>query len=441
MLPPGARVIAAVSGGPDSVCLFHVLRELAPQEGFTLAGLAHFNHKLRGEASEEDERFVARIAADAGLPFFRQQAPRDRVPGNLEQSLRRSRHAFFAGLLQQDLAGRIALGHTLDDQAETVLFRLLRGSGLAGLAGILPVTADGLVRPLLGVRRSEIEAFLRARRIEWRQDESNFHPAFARNRIRQFLLPQLAREWNPRIAENLAQLADLAHEEERWWAGQAPPLERDREGAVELQAVMLTNLPRALARRVVRQAIRLARGKLEGVEFQHVEQVLALAARVEGEGQVTLPGLAVQRSFGWIRFAKSAAPGQVKAVHVKAPGVYPSPDGKSLIQLEVVERPQAAPSMAGACDTLKVEPNLDLGAEALELRGWRPGDRYRPAGRVRVRKLRDLFQEARVPSWRRPGWPILLRGGRILWVKQFGPAAEVAGGDGPALRIRETQAE
>lgn len=438
MLPAGARVIAAVSGGPDSVCLLHVLRELAPQEGFQLAGVAHFNHHLRGEASDEDERFVARLTAGTDVPLFREDADPATVSGNLEQSLRRLRHAFFVKLLRQGLADRVALGHTLDDQAETVLFRLLRGSGLAGLAGILPVTTDGLIRPLLDVHRGEIEAFLRTRGIEWRQDESNFHPAFARNRIRQFLLPALAREWNPRIAENLAHLADLAYEEERWWAGQIPPLCPDHAGAVELEAVMLANLPRALARRIVRQAIRLVRGALDGIEFQHIEQVLALANRIEGEGKVTLPGLGVERSFGWMRFAKSTAPVPLQVQRIQAPGVYPAPDGRSLIHLEVVEDSQVLSCPSGACDTLKVEPDLDLGAEALELRGWRPGDRYQPFGRMREWKVCDLFQEARVPSWRRPAWPILLRGGRILWVRQFGPAADAAAGNGPALRIRET---
>lgn len=425
MLAPGTRVIAAVSGGPDSVCMLHVLRDL----GFTLAGVAHFNHKLRGEDSEADEQFVALLAAEIGLPFYRAEA--SLVSGNLEQSLRRARRTFFLSLLRDGLADRVALGHTLDDQAETVLFRFLRGSGLAGLAGILPVTAEGLIRPLLDIRRAEVEEFLRTRGIAWREDASNRDPRFARNRIRHALLPRLAREWNPRIVESLAQLADLAHEEERWWAAEvAGHATVGSDASVELDAALLTGMPRALARRVVRHAMRLTRGGLQGIEFRHVERVLDLAARPQGDGRLTLPGLTVERSFAWVRFVKSAGPVRVEPRLVKVPGVYPSPDGNSLIQIDVVE---GSPG-SGACDRLRV----GCAAEPLELRGWRPGDRYKPAGRDREHKIRDLFQETRVPSWKRPFWPILTGKGEILWAKGFGIAAELAAESGPGLRIRES---
>jgi len=430
MLAPGMRVIAAVSGGPDSVCLLHVLREL----GIELAGVAHFNHKLRGEASDGDERFVAELARQIGLPFHREEGGARHTADNLEQALRRARRGFFARLLRGGLAERVALGHTLDDQAETVLFRLLRGSGLAGLAGILPITADGIIRPLLDVRRSEVEEFLRERGIAWREDASNWDPAFARNRIRHALLPQLTREWNPRLTENLGQLADLAHDEERWWAAEVAGLVTERDGSVELEAAALAGVPRALGRRVARHAVRLARGRLEGIAFGHIERVLDLAARPEGEGRVALPGLKVERSFAWVRFAKSGGPVRVEPQSVKEPGVYRSPDGKSLIQIEVVEQPHGS----GACDTLRV----DCGSAPLELRGWKPGDRYRPVGRDRDYKIRDLFQQARVPSWKRAFWPILTGNGKILWARGWGIAAESVEGSGATplrkLRIRET---
>src|ERR1700722_3236894 len=136
MTPPGSRLVVAVSGGPDSVCLLHVLREA----GVSVAGVAHFNHKLRAGESEEDERFVATIAARMALPFFRSTSELSLVEGNLEQAARRPRSDFFLSLIRDGAANRGATGHSRDGQAETVLFRMLRGSGLAGLAGIQPVT-------------------------------------------------------------------------------------------------------------------------------------------------------------------------------------------------------------------------------------------------------------------------------------------------------------
>src|ERR1044071_1590807 len=176
MLAPDDRVIVAVSGGPDSVCLLHALRALTIQ----VVGIAHVNHKLRGEESEEDERFVAGIAHEMGLRFHSTVAVCG--AGNVEQTARRARRKFFHDLIGRGLADRIALGHTRDDQAETVLFRMLRGSGLAGLAGILPVTAEGLFRPLLGVTRNEVDAYLRQRGIRWRADASKREAKIARHR-------------------------------------------------------------------------------------------------------------------------------------------------------------------------------------------------------------------------------------------------------------------
>lgn len=415
MLPSGTRVIAAVSGGPDSVCLLHLLRELAPQ---ALVGIAHFNHQLRGAESEEDERFVAALAAGFHLPFHRASA--DIGPGNLEQNARRARRNFFRSLIEQGAADRIALGHTLDDQAETVLFRLLRGSGLSGLAGVLPVTTEGIVRPLLEVRREDVLAYLREHRIAWREDSSNVSPRFARNRIRQSLLPQLASEWNPQIATALAQLADVAYEEEVWWAGELARHEGQlivTPGSVELSTPALARMPRALLRRLIRHAIRLAKGTLTGIEYAHIEQVVELALAEGGSARVMLPGLSGVRSLDWLRLSVPAPRRDLAAVAVTSPGTYAWPQSNPLIQLKI-----SCPSQAGEpCDTLD-----------LELRGWQPGDQYQPLGHPHAAKVKELFQKARVPSWRRASWPIVTGKGKILWAKEFGPSVEPSG-----LLIRE----
>jgi len=413
MLPEGARVLVAVSGGADSVCLLHVLTELFPT---SVAGVAHFNHHWRPEASNEDERFVAALASQLALPFFKAEAAPSQ--GNREQEARRARQEFFA-----DLGSTVALGHTRDDQAETVLFRFLRGSGLAGLAGIPPV-GNGIIRPLIDITRAEVEQYLRARKIPWREDASNQDLSFARNRIRHDLLPQLTREWNPQLPETLARLADLAYEEEKYWVGQVP----DLSPSVELRATTLSTLPRAIARRLIRRAIAQAKGDLRRIDFDHVEAVFEIQRTLH------LPGVTVTKSFDWLRFAPPSVPTPSAPREIQPPGKYPSPDGLSQICVDIAQI-----SDPNACATLKVEACWFQSFSPLVLRGWQPGDRYRPAGQSRDHKIQEMFQKARVPSWRRASWPILTSGDKILWSRQFGVAGEFAVPDEKAtfLRIRE----
>ncbi len=448
MLARGARVIAAVSGGPDSVCLLEVLACLAPRLGVTLAGVAHFNHKLRGEESDEDESSVAGLAARHGVPFYRAEAAG--FHGNLEQEARLARHRFFKGVIGEGKADRIAVGHTRDDQAETVLFRLMRGSGLAGLAGILPVTREGLIRPLLDVGRAEVVAYLQTQRISWREDHTNLESRFTRNRIRRDLLPQLASQYNPSISEVLTQVAEMARDEEAWWAeeiaGIAGRVLVSGPMGVEILAADLSERPRAVARRLVRRAIETVKGDLRGVEFQHVERVLELSAKGYGKGGAKLPGVIVTRSLDWLRLSSSGSAGgtaRIDPIPVEAPGHYPWPAASTNIVLEVAERKGLLPPSGdpNPYATLEVELCWNRVCGPLELRGWRSGDAYWPHGRSRVHELRELFQDLRIPSWRRTGWPILCNGATsvIVWAKGFGAARElVADADsGPVLRISE----
>jgi tRNA(Ile)-lysidine synthase len=436
MLPRGSRVAVAVSGGPDSVCLLHVLLELAPAFDVSLS-VAHLNHQLRGTESDEDERFVAGLAARLGLPFHRASADIAAAKDNLEQAGRLARRAFFAGLK----ADCVALGHTRDDQAETVLFRVLRGSGLRGLAGIYPVTDGGYIRPLIDVTRGEVVEFLRGRGIGWREDSSNLDPRFARNRVRGSLLPQLARDWNPRIGESLAQLASLAHDEERWWRSYIDELSAGilvaRAGGIELRASALAALPTAVSRRLIRRAITKVKGDLRRLEFAHIERVLELAAQAEGDGRLRLPGLDVRRSFDWIRVAAAGSQPDPAATRLDIPGVFGLADGACL-HLDIA--PQSSTSKKGA--TLKAaELSLRRLPQVLELRGWKPGDHYRPQGQCRDQKIKEMFQVERVPSWLRASWPIVSSGDTILWARTFGAAAEFAANrePGPVLRVWEAE--
>ena len=212
MFSPGQRVGVAVSGGADSVFLLHALREL----GLDLS-VIHIEHGIRAAASIADADFVAHLASTYALPFHLHRADVPAIDGNLEEAARNVRHAFYTELIASSAVDRVATGHTRSDQAETVLYRILRGSGLTGLSGILPVTREGLVRPLLEIDRSEIEAWLRERGIDWREDDTNRDRTYARNRLRHEILPLLRHEFNPQLDSALANLATLARDEEAYW--------------------------------------------------------------------------------------------------------------------------------------------------------------------------------------------------------------------------------
>ncbi|MBI5085614.1 MAG: tRNA lysidine(34) synthetase TilS [Acidobacteria bacterium] len=429
MLPPDARVGVADSGGADSVCLLHLLHRLAPDLGISLHVL-HLDHCLRGEESCADAQFVAGTAGDLGLPCTVEQRLVAEDGGNLEEDARHARHDFFHRMMQAHGLQRVATGHTLSDQAETVLFRILRGSGPGGLAGILPVTAEGLVRPLIEAGRDEVRQWLQSEGIHWREDSSNLDARFARNRIRHELLPEMLRHVHPGAAQALARLASIAGEEEDYWRPLvATELAGAGEGPVVLETGSLGFLHPALARRVVREALRRAAGSLRGVSLEHVEAVLALARQQPGRGRLALPGITVQRSFNWLRLAGAGdLPPADWQISLSGPG----PAGAGAVRLEVTEKQTLSLPEPERSDSLYNEVSHRLDARVVSfpllLRNWRAGDSYQPLGRLRPVKLKEMFHEARVPSWKRAGWPMVVWKDRIVWSRKFGVAAWAAAG-------------
>ena len=436
MIRPGQRVGVAVSGGADSVCLLYVLAALRLE-----LHVLHLDHNLRGEESRRDAEFVRELAERLGLTATIRQAKLS--PGNLEQAGRQARLSFFREMMAAGVVERVATGHTRSDQAETVLFRFLRGSGSAGLAGIRPVTSDGMVRPLIDIDRVEVEAFLRQRGIGWREDSTNASPRFARNQIRHSLLPQLAREWNPAIGETLAHTAAWAQGEEAYWEAELDRLSagrlQEKEGAVLLS--LAGNLAEAAARRLIRRAMERAKGDLRGIDFRHVEAVLAMARRPQGHGHVSVPGLEAVRSFEWIRLSTQAPAGSYR-VAAPVPGSVRPPGAGVEISLELIEKPETS----GVADCVY---NNGMGcldwqrvSSALEFRNWMPGDRYQPSGSSGTEKIKTLFRRARIPIWERRGWPVLWDGPEIVWARRFGPSAQTAANSSSTmvLQIRESDA-
>jgi tRNA(Ile)-lysidine synthase len=438
MFDAGQRIGVAVSGGADSVFLLHALHELGPRWNLKLS-VVHIEHGVRGEASVADAEFVCKLAAGFALPLHVRHANVPALEGNLEQAARNVRQDFYAELVAAGTLDRIATGHTRSDQAETVLYRIVRGSGLAGIAGILPVTTVGLVRPLLEVRRGEIESWLRERNIEWREDATNRDPSYARNRIRHQVLPLLREAFNPQLDEALANMATLAQDEESYWqtelARYQPPVPSHQP--LVLPVSQLADAPAALARRLIRRAIEQVKGDLRQIDYAHVGRILGMVRSTVGSDRVQLPGLDVFRSFDWIRLAPAGFDSGKErdfSHPLTVPGTLELSRSKTRITLQVQEKAAPTEACATVVNELDWERFSDGDtAPSLELRNWRPGDQYQPVGQSKPEKIKFLFQEARIPLWERRNWPIITYNGTIVWARRFGAAVEFAAGPGTRL--------
>jgi tRNA(Ile)-lysidine synthase len=416
---PHSRVGVAVSGGADSVYLLLVLKKL----GVAVAVL-HVNHGLRGDESDRDEAFVRTLAAEHGLPVY--VLAGQSLNGNVEQEARRLRYDFFHAQIAAGVCDVVATGHTLDDQAETVFYRFMRGAGTAGLSGIRPSTSGGIIRPLLGQRRENIRKWLKDQNIHWQEDRSNTDQEFARNRIRLQHMPELARSLNPSLPEALATTARWAQGEEDYWTAELDRLQpiylTQHTETILISTGTFLELPAAVQRRLLRRAVELVRGSLRAINFAHVEAIRAMMAAREGSGRLQLPGLDVYRSFDWLRLAPVGIDSRLERdfeTELQIPGRTEILDRQLTIDMELVNTPDVYNNEVQALDWERC-------AGTLTLRNWRPGDQYQPQGRAAAGKIKTLFQEFRVPLWERRTWPVIVASGVIVWSRGFGVAEKYA---------------
>ena len=424
MFKPGATAGVAVSGGADSLCLLYVLRELAPRWNLRLHVL-HLDHKLRADASRADAAFVTAVAGRLGYPLHLREVDVRGVAAtekdNMEQAARKARRVFFRELIAGGAVDVVATGHTRSDQAETVLFRLLRGTGQTGLAGIRPVTSDGLVRPLIEIEREEARTYLRERGLEWREDSTNLDVSLARNRIRQELLPALARDWNPSVEAVLAQVAELARDDEEFLDAEVERLASCHlvvgPGHVDIDVRSIAGLAPGIKRRLLRHAIQLIRGDLRQVSHDHVRRLMALAEPHAGAGRLLVAGIEACRSLDSIRFAprKDLRSDPSFCLSIEAPCSLRVPGTRMFVEIQqaIVDSSYTGSESDLDCERL---------GRSLYLRNWRPGDRYCPMGSEAPKRLKILFQEQRIPLWERRKWPIITDGETILWARRFGIA-------------------
>ncbi len=470
LLKPGMRLAVALSGGADSVALLRALAARRQELGLVLHA-AHLHHGLRGEEADGDLEFCRALAARLGVPFHearvdaaaeaRADAKLGKPAETIEEAARRLRYSWFRTLLSQELVNAmaphtvvldaVATAHTLDDQAETVLAKFLRGAWTEGLAGISPKLegskgAGLIVRPLLGVTRAVIEAYLRGLGQDWREDSTNRHLTFTRNRIRHELLP-LLEGWNPRLREHLAQMAELAHDEEAWWQAElarlAPQLilpgrparggGRAASEGLAIEVGRLAALAPALQRRLVRYAAEQLGGALD---FVATEAVRSLALSGRAGQRLALPqGLCAERTARELRLSlapEAAAKGngagaQESRYTVTIPGSIDAPEFGVRLRIEL-SGPQVAEKIKVGGDDLQ---------RTATLRNWKPGDRVRLRHSSGLRKVKEVLERKHVTGTERAVWPVLEIGGQVVWMKGMDLEPE----PGLAITVIETTTE
>jgi tRNA(Ile)-lysidine synthase len=477
----GDRVAVAVSGGADSVALLFLMLELRSELGIVLS-VAHVNHKLRNQESDEDANFVALLAKQHELELHLEEAPVPRktkpkseigseVVSGIEAAARDLRYAFFRRLARTGRVAKIATAHTLDDQAETLLLRIFRGTGIRGLAGIYPQVIfeeDGrafgeLLRPLLGFRRAALVEYLHDQKQSWREDSSNRDVAFLRNRVRHRLLPMITEEFGEATIEHLSELAEIARAEEEHWKCLHPEVwpqkiwpqkirpqsvvnydETSRASPLPRLAIEpLLMLPLASRRRVVRQWLEMNAPEVS-ISFRVIAEVLDLT-RVSTDKVLQLSGewnlrrapheLLLESIAG--RRAQRRVPRQSADYEypLPLPGAVEVPELAVRVEARVVNAASVPEKDCGILLDIERVPKQIL------IRNWRAGDRFWPSHTAAAKKVKELLNGRHVTGAEKKLWPVAeAEGCGIIWMRGFAaPAAfRAPAGSAKAIWIRET---
>lgn len=427
LLDAGGRVVAAVSGGADSVALLHLLRELASAGRLELVALAHLDHSLRGAESARDAAFCRDLAARLDLRFDVEAADVARLARenglSIEAAARDARYAFFERARLRANADLVATAHTRDDQAETVLLRLFRGAGTRGVAGISP-RRGAVIRPLLDVARDELTAYLSSHGHAWVEDSTNADRQIPRNWVRHELLPLIAARFGTGISEVLSRAADLARADEAVLDGLAATAAAGVEqlkpdGGVDLALAALVAQPPAVRQRLVRRALRRVAGR--GPSAAHVAEILHMTE----SGRPTLQTLGacdveLSRAAGVLSIRTPAIGGSRAeddwAHGLSVPGVVDLPEAGGRVSAERT----SLEALGGLEALASTGPDCAVAAgigSDLVVRAWRPGDALQVLGLSGRKKVQDLFVDRKVPRSKRRSVPIVTApDGRIVWV-------------------------
>jgi tRNA(Ile)-lysidine synthase len=413
---PDAMILAAVSGGADSVAMLCALHEIAPRAGIRLAA-AHLNHRLRGSESDSDEAFVRDLCARLGVPLEVGHA--DTLAAdmpNLEEAAREARHDYLGRTARRLGAGHLALAHNSGDQAETVLMRLLRGAGVSGL-GAMDESGPGLiVRPMLTLERATIERYLRAIGQSWIEDSTNASSAMLRNRVRSDLLPYLEREYAPGLSGRLVELgAEMRAVDE--YLSRAAEIEllkiRRADGALDLAG--FAPLDPALKPVLMRQYVAEGLGGLRRVSRTHIDALLRVVAAGPPNGAIALPGgWRALRAYSWLRLVRGTdAPAERYCIAISPQGDTIIPAAGYAFSAAVVARDEVsipADPMTALFDAREVT------GRTLFARNFSPGDRITPLGMRGTRKVKDVFIDHKLARSERAKFPVVVMEDRIVWL-------------------------
>lgn len=452
-LPPGSRLLLAVSGGSDSMAMLHLLSAGAGKRKWEI-GVAHLDHGLRGSESRQDAAFVRRAAKAYGWPAHIRRQDVEALAcergESVEMTARGCRHDWFESLAKRHHYTHWVLAHTRDDQAETLLLRLLRGAGIEGLQAMAPVSQlrhQWVVRPFLDCPKEQLQEYLKERQLSWREDISNADWGYARNRVRHQLVP-LLQSYNPRIQETLARTAQLLRQDygiisdtvtadfKACLPAKAPP-HKQNQAALNLRA--WRQLPQARQRHVIHRWL-LSCLNPEDVTFDAVQRVQHLCRATKGTQRVSLPGNQVAlREYDLLLFLSEPHPQSVDIETILEAGNTDAKEWGVQIQITTARGYQQVREAGIANYPAEAYISAAIVPEgSLRIRSWQPGDRMIPYGCQGSRKVQDIFTDAKIPGPQRHSIPLFVSQGRIVWIPGYRIAAHVAveSATAPSYHIR-----
>jgi len=420
MINSGDTIVVAVSGGPDSVCLLKILFQLRKLLNVSLI-VAHLDHGLRPEEDEKETEFVANLARRLHLTAAYDKARNiSETPGaSIEEKARVIRYQFLERALDKHQAQKVALGHHMNDQAETVLMHLLRGAGPTGLSGIPPIREERFIRPLINITGDQINSYLKQKDIPFMIDSSNLEKRYLRNKIRLELIPLLL-NYQPKLIEHLGDLASLCRQEDQFMEEEASKgLQMvtldSSDHSLDLSLTTFENLSTPLQYRIIRQAIKRVKGNVRRIDIGHIKAVIDLANNVRPQIRMNLPeNLIVRKIYERLRFSlRTETETGDFSYDIEDRGRFRIPEINQTISLEEISKKDFLLSSPSPYEAFL---DLDRLKWPLRVRNFRAGDKFTPLGLNGSKKVKDLFIDTKIPSEQRKKTTILENCNNIVWV-------------------------